>query len=199
MKLTLNIAKANIEKLYRQASMKNVTDGLNWYPLARAYCVDLAEKHDIAYEQVVACLAVLSPNCSWDTNKLAVKLLLETGACENCNVYPDNIEKAYRIAFKGVDPLEILGKPNRYGNKVRAFYNNIRDPRQSVSVTIDTHAIRAAYGRYDVTLPELRQVFESVRGYKLVQQAYQEVAAQHGMLPCSLQAIVWLTVKEMYA
>jgi hypothetical protein len=91
---------------------------------------------------------------------------------------------------EGVHPGDILG-----GLKVRAFYNNIVNPRYSKAVTVDTHAARAAFGKHALTDKEVSFVFRAT-GNAIIQQAYRNVARRYKILPMKLQAVVWLRVKK---
>jgi len=100
-------------------------------------------------------------------------------------------------------------------HKVRNFYNNIIDPSDPDSVTIDTHAVAAAYlspmGSY---APEVLHNFGSadvtrginkpgtgkgVQGtYYVVADAYRKAAGRLGLLPRELQSVVWEYIREVF-
>lgn len=94
-------------------------------------------------------------------------------------------------------------------HKVRSFYNNISDPKDSNSVTIDTHAIASAYllplaGSDQITLLGLggspASLVTGVKGtYGLIADAYREVANDLKILPRELQSIVWEGVRGFYS
>lgn len=106
-----------------------------------------------------------------------------------------NISKAVQIS-RGANPADILN-----GHKVRSFYNNILDPGQADSVTIDTHALGAAVGRtlkagdreikLGFNAPKMIQ-HSLVGTYPLVADAYRQAAEIVGLKPHQFQAIVWL-------
>lgn len=108
---------------------------------------------------------------------------------ESASIYPVNACKAFSIVHENVRPETILG-----GNKVKAFYANILNPRYSKAVTVDTHAARAAFGKHTLTPQEAGFVFRE-KGNKIIQQAYKNVAKRYRVLPMKLQATVWLRVK----
>jgi hypothetical protein len=105
------------------------------------------------------------------------------------NHYPVNVTKAFSIVHEGARPETVLG-----GNKVRAFYANILNPRYSKAVTVDTHAARAAFGKHNLTAQEVSFTFRD-KGNRVIQQAYKNVAKRYHVLPMKLQATVWLRVK----
>ena len=92
-----------------------------------------------------------------------------------------------------------LGKQH----KVRSFYNNIAQPNSPMGdVTIDTHAIGNALGRYSIagTSPETSDVLggspsssrTGMRGtYPLAQQSFTNVSKRRGSLPRKIQSKVW--------
>jgi hypothetical protein len=102
---------------------------------------------------------------------------------------PVNNAKAFSIVHEGVRPEEVLG-----GLKVKAFYANILNPRYSKAVTVDTHAARAAFDKLSLSPKEISFVFRT-KGNRIMQQAYRNVAKRYKVLPCRLQAAVWLRVK----
>ncbi len=92
-------------------------------------------------------------------------------------------------------------------HKVRSFFNNISDPWDDTSVTIDTHAVAAALleptaGRD----PEVKlamsgpgDLLAGISGTNpLYAEAYFRVADELGILPRELQSIVWEAVRGLY-
>lgn len=196
--ITQKQAYENIKAIYDEASMPALAHGTVWYQDAHNFCVDLAYKYDLELKVVVAALAALSPNVSWETNKRCLDSLLRTGEPYG-NVYPDNVKKAEALLSGALSVEQALFFRKRYGNKVRSFYDNIVNPTHSDKVTVDTHAIRGAFDSTSVTKKQLRWVFGTVTGYTILTKAYQQVAQEVGRMPNQVQATVWLTVKEALA
>ena len=187
----------NLRAVYAMASPENIAEGKQWYRQASTFCYDVMRKANnpvVTVSRVAGVVACLSPQCSWPVNKRAASTLILSGECTGYTGYKVNIAKATRI-LSGEDIETVLGKGSRYGAKVRAFYDNILNPETSELVTIDTHAIRAAYDIADVPRELIRAVFESKLNVE-VQQAYCKVAKEYNLRPCEFQAIVWLTVKD---
>ena len=105
-------------------------------------------------------------------------------------------KKAQSILHYGMDPYVVMSKSKRYGNKVRAFYDNILSPKFSERVTVDTHATRAAFDNLDLTIKHITWIFGSAKGYNTVASAYQSLAKELNLRPCEVQAAIWLTVKD---
>jgi hypothetical protein len=192
--LTQDEAIQNLTAIANEIPLAYWDNGAAWYTEAHEWCLHQSRLYSKPLHAVVGCLAVLSPNCSWTVNKEATISMLQTGNCTQ-NVYPRNVEKAYQIVYNQADPIETMMHP-RYGRKIRAFYNNILSPETSQDVTVDTHAIRAAHNRYDLTRSELRRAFESKLGHATIHSAYQTVANALHIQPHKFQAAVWLYVKD---
>lgn len=196
--ITQQQAYENIKAIYDEASPPAIAHGEIWYQEAHNFCLQLAEEYDVEFTQVVGALAVLSPNVSWETNKKCLVSLLARGE-KYGNVYPDNVKKAEAMLSGMLSVEQALFFRKRYGNKVRSFYDNIVNPTHSNKVTVDTHAVRGAFDSTSVTEKQLRWVFETVTGYQILTQAYQQVAQEVGRIPNQVQATVWLAVKESLA
>ncbi len=85
-------------------------------------------------------------------------------------------------------------------HKVRSFFNNISDPWDQNSVTIDTHAIAAALlipvtSNSDEVKTAMDRPEDSRLGIRgtnpIYAEAYFRLAAELGLLPRELQSIVW--------
>lgn len=188
--LTVKEATKNVARFARRANRKQWEQGARWYEEANLFCVTLANYENLPAESVVGCLAALSPQCAWSENlRATISMVRVRTVGASSSIYPVNSSKAFSIVHEGANPSEVLG-----GLKVRAFYNNIANPRYSRAVTIDTHAARAAFGKYQLDSKEISFAFRA-KGNAVIQQAYKNVARRYKILPSKLQATVWLRVK----
>jgi hypothetical protein len=130
----------------------------------------------------------LSPQNKWQTNKRdAVSLLADDTNTVKVSTFNKNKEKA--IAIKnGKSPLDVLG-----GKKTRAFYNNILNPFCEKQVTIDRHAVRSALG---LTAKNIGKYGRNSH-YDKISDAYKAVAKKYDVLVTTLQAIVWIVVRNL--
>lgn len=100
----------------------------------------------------------------------------------------------YDTIAKGISILENGSEQNISDNlgkafKVRNFNNNISDPRKDGEVTIDTHAMAAAYLLpLGASSPEVK--FDEGT-YAFFADAYRDAAKQRGVLAREMQSIVW--------
>jgi len=101
---------------------------------------------------------------------------------------------AWKAALKSagnenpLDPANFNAKGNLI--KVGSFAENVGIPEASRAVTVDRHAVQAALGMRpltDDTIPDL----SNPKVYALFKQAYDEVAAELGIMPHELQSEVW--------
>ena len=194
--LTQRTAQRHLVALSEELEAHHWNAGRSWYADAHYYCAALSQEFSVPLPAVVGALAVMSPQTEWNENKRAVRAVLATGSFSG-QVYPANVKKALRLVAG--ERFEDVTGASRYGHKVRAFYDNILRCDESEEVTVDTHAIRAAFNSADVPERELRWVFESNKGYETLRSAYQHVAQKLGARPLHFQAAIWLLTKERLA
>jgi hypothetical protein len=106
----------------------------------------------------------------------------------------DTIAKAVSILENGSEKniSDNLGK----AFKVRNFNNNISKPRQDAEVTIDTHAMAAAYMLpLGSKSPEVK--FDEAT-YAFFADAYRDAASKRGVLAREMQSIVWEGVRSVF-
>lgn len=181
--------ESNIETAYLLASVDATRSGIDWYSAGHTFAIGMAARYELTVRQACGVIAALSPSTDWDKNLVLADVMARTGDCKH--PYGDAIRKARRI-LNGEDPSEALG-----GNKVRSFFDNLLTPATSVEVTIDRHAHDIAAGR--VTDDAERKVLERKGGYERIASCYRRAAARLGMAPCALQAITWVTWRELKA
>ena len=112
-----------------------------------------------------------------------------------------------------------LGK----GNKVRNFYNNILNPNSTLHhVTIDTHAVAAAYmmplGAKDyevgfafgtqkiptgIRTPKTASIANDTKNgfygvYPIIEEAYRRAAKERGIFPREMQSVVWEAGRSIF-
>ena len=177
----------NITQVYTCAVDCNRTEAGDWYRNAHDQCRIIATSLEMPLDTFLGVVAALSPQMNWKYNiREAVRLVHGM----RCLGYGRNIAKAKRILLNGEQPLDVLG-----GNKVRAFYCNLRDGgANDQHVTIDTWALRIALGKDGYT-QKISGITD--KQYKRLVKAYQQVAAEFGILATELQAITWVHVRVM--
>lgn len=152
--------------------------GVTWYEEAHQWAVDTAARLGYTVRQVVGATAAVSPQQSWETNKLMVEEL------DWSRAYGTNRAKADLIVG-GAEPTEVLCGP-----KVRAFYDAILTPDEWHDAVIDRHAIGIWLGR--VPTQEERNRYGRHTFKVHVQADYAHAAWKVGLYPHQLQAATWV-------
>lgn len=181
---------ARILDVYRQATLQELQDGLDWYRDAHAIAValDPARPHAAA-----GVLAAMSPMTGWGQNvNLAARAYADGratgGLFRNC-------AKADAI-MAGAEPEDVLG-----GDKVCNFYKAIADPSDGSAVVIDRHAFDIAVGR--ITNDKSRTALGRKGVYETFARAYvraaKTVSAETGMdvSPSAVQAVTWCVWRRL--
>ena len=169
-----------------QLSSSELVNAANWYPIAHKWCADVASAYGLTVSQVAGITAAMSPQISWDKNKLQTILLIQkmrnNEELTGLMAYKVNVNKAARI-YNGENALDVLG-----GKKVRSFYGNLM--LDDSTVTIDRHALHIAlYGTANEE--KSGSITPTDKLYDIAQNAYATAAKILGVTPYSLQSITW--------
>lgn len=185
--------------MYIRANEYDREEGLHWYQNAHDSAEVISAKYHVPIETSIGVIAALSPGRNWGINLLEAEDFIRAYTkglrgkdLPIVGTYGyRNIRKAISI-LEGKPPLEILG-----GNKVRAFYANILDPKGS-EVTIDRHAkglairsnsIKGATAEEDAIVTNAE--------YPYYAKHYVKLAERLGIIPNQLQAITWVCWRRL--
>jgi hypothetical protein len=180
---------ARILDVYRQATVQELDEGLNWYMDAYAFASTLDPENP---NRAAGIIAALSPMKDWVNNcKLAARAY-EQGYASGA-LYA-NTAKADAI-LSGADPVDVLR-----GNKVCNFYNAIANPDHPDAVCIDRHAFDIAVGR--ITNDKSRAALGRKGVYESFGGAYKRAAraiAKDGypVTPSQVQAVTWTVWRRL--
>lgn len=180
----------NILSVLSKASAQEVTEGMNWYKDARAFCKKNAKEYNVSTEVVTACLSALSPRNKWKNNLRDCVTVLEAVRSgqnpEDVKVctFNRNKEKAFAIVREGKPSLVQMS------NKTASFFDNIKYA-SSEAVTVDQWAYSVYHGK-QVPAKGLTD-----KQYNEVVEAYREAAKIAGVKAFELQAITWVTFRTM--
>lgn len=125
------------------------------------------------------------------------------------NTWGSTVEILKCISIIKDGSLENISEEVGDMHKVRSFYNNIIAPNSAFGdTTMDTHAVAAAHLMpFGSSAREVEDNFgaagsSEVYGisgvYYLYLAAYQEAAAERGLLPRQMQSITWEAVRGLY-
>lgn len=174
---TLDYTSA-IRDAYADCTADDIRLGRDWYPAARRIVDALADWSGMAPDRLAAMVAALSPRNPWrwnvqDAAAFAVAIMAN-GEMPTATTFGQNRRTAWAFGHGDADWKSAAPK-------VRSFVANIMGDTNAV--TVDVWAIRVA----------TRGTVSAVRKsqYETVAEAYRTVAAEVGMTPRDLQAVVW--------
>ena len=185
-------AAVNHDKLVRriewwldQGTPEEYDQGMFWYAEANAFCEIIATELGFTLEDVAQCVAILSPQQSWDTNKRNA-VLIATTLDWRIHIFATKEQKVNAV-------LALDGKYRipETAIKTFSFADNIANP-ESLRVTVDRHAMGVALNDR-----EAERVKITPKRYREIERAYQTVARRHGAMPYQIQARTWLTYKRI--
>lgn len=198
-------AVSRILRVYKNATDREMEDGLAWYQTARQRCVELMESRPHIVKSVLhaaGIIAALSPQLSWEEN---VKRAMQLVAINDTHGTADRIQKAKHI-MQGDNPYDVLFAKGTTNWKVRSFFMNIAFPDWSVDspptdlpayvaeepyfVTLDRHALGMIFDDRNITDVKPRFTRDE---YNWARDAFALTAAElDGVLPHQLQAVTWV-------
>lgn len=179
---TVDTMMARIRARFDAATLEERLAGEHWYDGAHALAVELAAKHGTTVPVAAAVIAAHSQNASWKANMVR--------AANQLAGHPTGLGSAIRMGAAAMaDPDNALDYV--VGPKINPFAHNIAGDLTQVAT--DRWAQRAAFGTMDDLTCERLVNRKGVRDEVIL--AYQKVAADVGLEPAVLQAIVWVQIR----
>ena len=195
----LTITKRRLKAWIGLLSADQLSCGQVWYTEAHLFAQGLATRYNVRLEQVVGVIATLSVQNRWDVNKRDAENLCRArydGMDLDSVVvatYDNQRRKAIAILKAGHNADIASMVATRYGQKTLAFYSNILEPETSYRVTLDRWVFRGL---------DLEQ-FGNGGGnryvclYRKLEELFRQEALVLGLVPCQLQAAIWLCVQHV--
>lgn len=174
----------NILKVYRRATPEQYHAGATWYNSAH----NLA--HVIGRGDIwkgAGLIAVYSPLTPWWRNVELANDSAFTGIART-----DTLGNSARLAqriINGEHSMDVIK-----GDKTRSFCKNIALNGESDAVTVDVHAFSIAMGK---PIPS-SQIKLGKRLYRDIAMCYSRAADIEGIAPTQMQAITWVTWRDMF-
>lgn len=183
----------NITRLFRQASISDISEGSQWYADAYEIADALATKYGYSVEVAAGVIAAVSPLQSWGANvNLAARILAHGGLTSG--YLSVGLNRAQRI-IDGTPVLEVLTSP-----KISNFYRSIVSAGRD-GVCIDRHAYSLAVNtRYpDGDIPSL-----TAKRYDAVADCYRRAAKilsaeyETYISPAQVQSVTWVLWRRKF-
>lgn len=180
----------NLLRLYAKASPRARQQGIAWYPEARRIVQEWSASYALPAETVACVIAAISPQCEWPRNLVIADDVLAERAQSVGGALHVNVAKARRIRDIAPTSTDIMLQMFPFGPKVNCFAANLVG--SDTLVTVDTHAIQAAFDDVTVTInPKWAP-------YSIIAECYAHAARKVGIAPAAFQAIIWHAWKEKY-
>ena len=175
---------SNVLAVWDSATADQEAEGRRWYPMAHS----LAEMMcDGDARMGAGLLAALSPQTPWLLNVELASDAYETG--RPARHVGDALSKAGKI-LAGIDPEDVLPMERKTG----MFFRCIANPSDPDAVCIDRHAHDIAVGE---PLGDATRGLSAHGRYRLLADVYRAAARAVGELPSTVQAVAWVTWRDM--
>lgn len=192
----------NVLTLFYAATDSERDEGLAWYQVAHDLAVGMSCINPaLDVRRAAGIIAALSPQNTWTHNVSLAMRTAREGKCPR-GTLARNCEKADRI-LAGEDPTDVLSGP-----KVTAFFHNIFNHASDDHVTIDRHAVHAAFGEVlsDKARGYALRVNKSYNGYDVTANVYRQAAREiravyaerfGNVSAAQVQAVVWVVWRNL--
>ena len=191
----------HIAAILNQATQAQIASGKAWYSAAYAFAESLAAKHNINVLTAAGVIAALSPNNKWSRNLIDSEALIDARLAGRelpkvCTFTPNKL-KAVAILDAVADVVTISAI--LAGQKIIAFFRSIVNLD---GVCIDGHAYAIWAGKRLVlqSVPKMSpKVFAHIqKHYRAVAKRAESICGQ-ALTPTELQAVTWVTYRDLYA
>jgi hypothetical protein len=195
-------------RTYEKSDPVERVEAMQSYERYRKICGAIAERHGFSLEIACGVFSALSPNNEYHGNIRDLETVLVNERAGNgpdsyrVATYGNNKRKASEIA-RGTPVAECIRALKTWN-----FFNNVYDPSDPNYVTVDGHMYWCWRGHAG-TVKGLRGQSRTTTGLRgtptLGRALYGEIAGDIkglalalGIVPCQLQAILWVTWKRLH-
>jgi hypothetical protein len=173
---------ARILSHYHAARPETVAAGTHWYDSARVLAETFAARYGTTTEVAACVIAAHSMNASWSINVRRAEAQLAGS--------PAGLGAAISMAAAAIanptNPFDYI-----VGAKLNPFARNVAGDEQHVAT--DRWAQRAGFGTADDKVCGRLVARKGVRDSLI--DAYRKAAAEIGVTPAVMQAVVWVHVR----
>lgn len=175
-----------LDKIFNKASEEQIKDGRNWYKIANAEALKLAQEFNLCPLKAAGVISALSPNNRWaqnlkDAHKVC-KAFVNNKGPEDVKVCTFNTNKFKAFAILSGE-FEITSD----SRKTYSFIRNVGHLDVN-RVTIDIWHLRACYGKSKGT--------PTKSNYDELEALTLKKARKLGLHGYEYQAIIWVVIRE---
>lgn len=177
-----------IDYWLERASSSVFNQGLQWYPSTKEWTENIANQYGLHQKQVTGILSALSVMKEFSYNQ---RLVIEFLECQNCRHLSQQVIKCqhlYRLKDKlyWITDEHIMNILS--GRKTQSFFENICYPNESTKLTVDFRMWKYFKKNEWVHITDKR--------WDEMEKVFQQKAKEMNISVPSLQAILWLTIKQ---
>ncbi len=187
------MSRKNVQKVLDEATELEFSEGKRAYEYYNQTLSEISENTGLPLSAVAGCFSALSPNSDYLGNLRSCKTVClgyVGGKKESeciVSTYKHNRAKAWRI-LEGEHFYSVFK-----GLKVRNFWRNLTEPDNPEAITIDGHMKNV----WDYKVRIMSDSGLSKTLYAKLAWEFSRTARHNDLLPCQLQAILWLTWKRL--
>lgn len=214
-----------VRETYKRSDDDSIKFGMSWYQDAHDYAQELADEFDLPLEVTAGAIAAMSPGTLWPANKtIARNIIVKVKSGKWDDLTPAEMADVAHIGKKrdAAQAVEIIRTGSLYredgsliltGYKRQSFVNNMVDPQGEYDVTVDTWMLNMLqsshflpesvlmgwFGRHsNAAKPDKAGNTTNIYSmmYVLMADVIRDIAAENGILPNQLQAIIWEQLRK---
>ncbi len=183
----------SIMRFYNEATVEELSAGIYWYSQAYNLAKELSIKFGLSIIQSAGVISALSPQTSWELNKVFALRFLRDGMSAKTSTEANKLKALKCMTATSFNEVKAILN----GNKTVSFFINIADPTADGIATIDRHAFAVCTQHPKKVKPIKKPVKLTSRQYQALEMAYSKSAQKLGIRACELQAITWVTYRRI--
>lgn len=183
----------NILRFYEESTAIEQQNGLDWYKDAHLFAEEMAKNTNTHIMNVIGVISALSPQTSWELNKVYAVRFLRDGLKAKANTTANKIKAKKCLEATSVDEIRTILN----GSKTVAFFWNILFYNIDGTATIDRHAVAICLQRPDKTEAISEGVQLTQTQYNFFEECYCDAANKLDILSHELQAVTWVTYRRL--
>lgn len=202
-----DLQKEIISKIDTMDTGLPTLEGITWYRTTHGLASIMADQYNTTVDIAAGVISALSPRMFWTRNKAMAYFVFANldsidgmSALDGAKTFGQGLYSNFAMAIKIARGESIADTLT--GTKRRSFYNNIVDPDQGDSVTIDTWMVRAIMNTTELSLTDATKLLRKNAtalggtgvGYYALAESCRTVAKSYHLRPCQVQALYWVAV-----